>query len=86
LDVGIEPIPRAQPPIWLVEAEGAVDFGADDTVVLLGEGSDNATGLPLAGPDALAYYVPYHFSCNCWGIYIRAYIPHIPPAISRADG
>jgi hypothetical protein len=66
----LSPIPRHPIPNWIEPGEGA-SFPADGVLVIEGETPAAQQGLPAA-IDILAYYLPFHFYANGWGVYLRA--------------
>jgi len=86
--------PRPIPPDWLEDRERVVaPFGQG--LVLILEGDSEPISMPLDDlheePDSLAYYLPFHFYRDQWGIYLRgsglvvlaSYLKGAP--VSRAD-
>ena len=66
----VELIPRSEVPDWLSPGDGVL-VSEDGTLVMEGETPPAPTGQP-AGIDVLAYYLPFHFYTDRWGIYVRA--------------
>lgn len=66
----LPPISRSPVPDWIVPGEGT-SFPADGILAIEGETPAAPQGLPAA-IDVLAYYLPFHFYAQGWGIYLRA--------------
>ncbi len=67
---GLSPIPRPTLPDWLKPGEGT-PLHADSVFAIEGPTPIVQAGMP-ATVDVLAYYLPFHFYGEEWGIYLRA--------------
>jgi hypothetical protein len=65
----VEPSPRSEIPEWLRPGDGVL-VPADGTLVVEGDALPVQNGQPPA-IDAMAYYLPFHFYTDRWGIYVR---------------
>ena len=66
---------RTPVPAWVTEATIESTILADEDHAIRIEDDVAVVPDPLADrtiPDALAYYLPFHFYRNSWGIYVRA--------------
>ncbi|MGQ0556952.1 MAG: hypothetical protein ACT4PN_13525 [Nitrospiraceae bacterium] len=70
LPSGVEPTPRPVIPEWLRPGNGVL-VPADGTLVVEGD-TLPVQNVQLPVIDALAYYLPFHFYTERWGIYVRS--------------